>query len=319
MRTGLVVDATCDLPQEFLAAHGIRVLPIRIHLGRDALVDRRVPEATRQFYAEQLASVAPEDHSDALSVAEMQQWFLEELVTAYDHVICLTISSLRSPIFEHATQASFGLLQHYRERRAEAGLNSPFAMRVVDGRSMFAGSAVLAAEAARLIAGGAHPSAVRARLEQLSENVCTFLIADDLGHLRRRGFQKGERGGLLDRMRGAALGLGSLLEVKPVISVQQGEDKPVSLAPSFERAAQKLLAHATAQVLAGELLAPQLCLSYAGDLSVVRDLPGFAQLEATCAQREVSLQVAMLSPTGAINLGKGALSLAFAAPPRPFG
>ena len=59
MRTGLVVDATCDLPQEFLAAHGIRVLPIRIHLGRDALVDRRVPEATRQFYAEQLASVAP--------------------------------------------------------------------------------------------------------------------------------------------------------------------------------------------------------------------------------------------------------------------
>ena len=227
----------------------------------------------------------------------MQQWFLEELVTAYDHVICLTISSLRSSIFEHATQASFGLLQHYRERRAEAGLNSPFAMRVVDGRSMFAGSAVLAAEAARLLAGGAHPSAVRARLEQLSESVCTFLIADDLGHLRRRGFQKGERGGLLDRMR-AALGLGSLLDVKPVISVQQGEDKPVSLAPSFERAAEKLLAHATAQVLAGELLAPQLCLSYAGDLSVVRDLPGFAQLEATCAQREVNLQVAMLSPPG---------------------
>ncbi|MHC3974354.1 hypothetical protein ACIPM3_36000, partial [Pseudomonas aeruginosa] len=25
MRIGLVVDATCDLPPEFLAAHGIRV------------------------------------------------------------------------------------------------------------------------------------------------------------------------------------------------------------------------------------------------------------------------------------------------------
>ncbi|MGV8584404.1 hypothetical protein ACV34H_33365, partial [Pseudomonas aeruginosa] len=26
MRIGLVVDATCDLPPEFLAAHGIRVM-----------------------------------------------------------------------------------------------------------------------------------------------------------------------------------------------------------------------------------------------------------------------------------------------------
>lgn len=33
MRIGLVVDATCDLPPEFLAAHGIRVMPIGIRLA----------------------------------------------------------------------------------------------------------------------------------------------------------------------------------------------------------------------------------------------------------------------------------------------
>ncbi|WMR34257.1 DegV family protein [Metapseudomonas otitidis] len=319
MRTGLVVDATCDLPQTFIAERGIRVLPIRIRLGQDTLVDRRIPEVTGRFYVDQLPRVGPGDGSEPLSAAETQAWFLEELVTQYDHVICLTLSAQRSAIFEHATQASFGLLQCYRERRSAAGLTTPFAMRVIDGRTLFAGSAVLAAEAVRLIAGGGHPSSVRARLEQLAESVCTFLIADDLGHLRKRGFQKGERSGLLDRMRGAALGIGSLLDVKPVISVQQGEDKPVTLAPSFERAAEKLFAHACARVMAGDLLAPQLCISYAGELSLVRDLPGFAELEAACLARDVVLQVAMLSPTGAINLGRGALSLAFAAPARPFG
>ncbi|WP_342247159.1 hypothetical protein [Pseudomonas sp. OTU5201] len=57
-----------------------------------------------------------------------------------------------------------------------------------------------------------------------------------------------------------------------------------------------------------------MCISYAGELSLVRDLPGFAELEAACAESGVTLHLAMLSPIGAINLGRGALSLAFAAP-----
>ncbi|WP_044873568.1 DegV family protein [Pseudomonas sp. LFM046] len=318
MRIGLVVDATCDLPQDFLQKHRIPVLPIRIHLAGQSLMDRRVPQATQAFYRDLLPKVGSEDRSEPLQVAEMQEWFLETLVTRFDQVLCLTLSAQRSLIFEHATQASFGLLQRYRERRAAAGVAGHFAMRVLDGGNIFAGTAVLAAEAIRLIGDGAHPNSLRARLEQLSGQVCTFLVPDDLGHLRRRGFRKGERGGLIDHLRGAALGLGSLLDVKPVISVQQGEDKPVSLAPSFDKAAEKLLAHARARVLAGDLLAPQLCMSFAGELSQVRDLPGFAELEAACGERGVTLHLAMLSPTGAINLGPGALSLAFAAPPVGF-
>ena len=135
---------------------------------------------------------------------------------------------------------------------------------------------------------------------------------------RQRGFQKGDRSGLLDKVRGAALGLGSWLEVKPVLSVQSGDDKPVALSPSFDKAAEKLFAHAAARVAANELLAPHLCLSYAGELSLVRDLPGYAALEQLCRERGVALQLAMLSATGAINLGRGALSLAFCALPKAF-
>lgn len=269
MRIGLVVDATCDLPPEFLAAHGIRVMPIGIRLGEQRLIDRRDPDTTLSFYRDHLPKVGSKDGSQPLSAAELQQWFLDELVTDFDYVVCLTVDSLRSPIFEHATQASFGLLQHYHERRHAAGIAGPFTLRVLDSHSVFAGIACLAAEGTRLLAQGSHPNALRTRLEQLSQQTCTYLVADDLGHLRRRGFQKGDRSGFVDRVKGAALGLGSLLDVKPVFSLADGEDKPVALSPSFEKSAEKLFGYALARVQAGELLAPQLGLSYAGEHAVV--------------------------------------------------
>ncbi|MGV8409775.1 hypothetical protein ACV33P_31715, partial [Pseudomonas aeruginosa] len=70
-----------------------------------------------------------------------QTWFIDDLVPDFDYVVCLTVDSLRSPIFEHATQASFGLLQHYHERRHAAGIAGPFTLRVLDSHSVFAGIA----------------------------------------------------------------------------------------------------------------------------------------------------------------------------------
>ncbi|WP_227493157.1 DegV family protein, partial [Pseudomonas aeruginosa] len=154
MRIGLVVDATCDLPPEFLAAHGIRVMPIGIRLGEQRLIDRRDPDTTLSFYRDHLPKVGSKDGSQPLSAAELQQWFLDELVTDFDYVVCLTVDSLRSPIFEHATQASFGLLQHYHERRHAAGIAGPFTLRVLDSHSVFAGIACLAAEKNLGLLGG---------------------------------------------------------------------------------------------------------------------------------------------------------------------
>ncbi|MFU1923158.1 DegV family protein, partial [Klebsiella pneumoniae] len=94
-------------------------------------------------------------------------------------------------------------------------------------------------------------------------------------------------------------------------SLDDGEDKAVALSPSFEKSAEKLFGYALARVQAGELLAPQLGLSYAGEPTALRDLPGFAALENACRERDIHLHLGMLSPTGGINLGAGAMSLGF--------
>ncbi|MCT2377545.1 DegV family protein, partial [Pseudomonas aeruginosa] len=59
-------------------------------------------------------------------------------------------------------------------------------------------------------------------------------------------------------------------------------------------------------------------LSYAGDPTALRDLPGFAALENACRECDIHLHLGMLSPTGGINLGAGAMSLGFIAAPKAF-
>ena len=151
MRIGIVVDATCDLPPDFLARHKVVVMPITLRFGDRLLEDARDPVATRLFYAAQ-ADGQKDDfaESTAFSPEQIEQLFLERLVVDYDYVFCLTITSARSPIYDHALQASRSILNKYRTSRRAAGLPDRFGLAVVNSRNMFAGQGVQAAEAIRL-------------------------------------------------------------------------------------------------------------------------------------------------------------------------
>jgi len=77
MRIGVVVDSTCDLPQEFIEKHNIRILPITLHLDNDHLVDERDPQATLAFYDADLADRGHNAESAPFTVQQIQEVFLE--------------------------------------------------------------------------------------------------------------------------------------------------------------------------------------------------------------------------------------------------
>ncbi len=61
------------------------------------------------------------------------------------------------------------------------------------------------------------------------------------------------------------------------------------------------------------LLVPVVCVSYGGDLAVLRQLPGYPALRAACEECAVELMEAHMSITGMVNVGEGALTLGLAA------
>jgi hypothetical protein len=58
-----------------------------------------------------------------------------------------------------------------------------------------------------------------------------------------------------------------------------------------------------------------MCLSFGGELDRMRDLPGYQRLRDTCAEHNVEVFESVMSLSGMVNVGQGALVVGFAAEP----
>jgi len=312
MRIGIVVDSACDLPVDYIEKHNIVLLPISVRIGEAVLADHRDEEATLSFLHAHVAERGHEAETTPFSVAQIRDLFLDRLVIDYDHVFCLTISKMRSQIHENAMQASFAILNDYKPVRQAAGHNSPFALRVIDTLNLFAGQGVTAVEAVRMREDGANVAQIRARIEQLAENSYGYMIPRDLYYLRNRARAKGDRSvGLI------SAALGSALDIKPVLRAYRGNTEPVAKLKGFEPSVQKLFEFTARKVREG-LMTPTVCVGYGGELAELRSLPGYPALRDACAEKGVEMFESVMSLTGMVNVGKGAVAVGFAAEPHAF-
>ncbi|MBD8882394.1 MULTISPECIES: DegV family protein [Rhodanobacter] len=307
MRMGLTIDASCDLPQDFLQQHRIMVMPVTIKVDGETFTDNREPSEVQRFIDRQLGSRSHSAETEPTTAEEVQELFLGRLVLEQDCVFSLTVTATRSPIYDNVTRASFAVLRNYREVREQAGIPGQFMMRVIDTRNLFAGTAPVVWEAARLIAADMPPAAIRERLNHVASHGYGYLMPRDLYYLRARAKKKNDRSvGLVSAM------LGSALDIKPILRCFRGETGPVGKARGFEQGAQQLFDYAAARVRAG-LIVPMVCVSYGGDLAVLSQLPGYDRLRAACEECSVALLEAPMSITGMVNVGEGAVALGLAA------
>lgn len=307
MRIGLVVDSACDLPLEYLEANQITVLPITVRIGDAVLADHRDEEATLHFLHTQIAERGAEAETMPFTVEQIHDLFLKKLVIDYDYVFCMTITRTRSPIFDNAQQASFAILNDYKPVRTAAGNATPFALRVIDTQNLFSAQGVTAVEAVRLREAGEGAPKIRARLENLALHTHGYLVPRDLYYLRNRARTKGDRSVSL-----LSAALGSALDIKPILHCHRGDTAPVAKVKGFEPAVAKLFDFTIARVAAG-LMTPTVCLSYGGELDEMHALPGYQELRSACTANNVELFESVMSLTGMVNVGKGALVVGFAA------
>ena len=308
MRIGIVVDSACDLPRDFLAENDVRIMPITLRIGELLIEDRRDPEETQTFYVRHLDRKS-EDFAESIpySVEQIESLFLERLVLDYDYVFCLTITSTRSPIFDHAMKASRGILGRYKAIRRAAGLPERFGLAVVSTRNLFTGQAVPVAEAVRLIRAGGAPSDIGKRLRELVEQTHTYLVPADLFHIYRRASKKGDKS-----LSWGSYTLGSWLDVKPILHCHRDVTTTIDKVRGFEAGAEQIFVKAAQRIRDG-LDTPYICISYGGQPEVVRGLPGYAALAEMASGHGAEILVSPMSKTAAVNVGPGAMSLAFAA------
>lgn len=312
MRIGIVADSAVDLPADFIEREKITILPVTVQIGQAVLADVRNDEATMNFLTGETAARAYEAETTPFTVQQVHDLFLGKLVLDYDYVFCITTTRTRSGIYDNAMQASYTILNGYKDIRAASGNNTPFSLRVIDSQNVFAGAGIPVIEAARLRAAGEAPPKIRARLENLNSNTHAYMVPPDLHYLRNRIKKRGDKS-----VSFLSATLGTALDIKPILYCNKGDTRPVAKVKGLEAASEKLFDFAAGRVRAG-LLTPTMSLSYGGELDAMRRQPGYERLRAACAEHNVELFESFMGLSGLVNVGKGALVIAFASEPHKF-
>lgn len=304
MRVGLVIDSACDLPQSFIEKHHLEIMPINLVIGDEIFIDERDPEETIKFYKRYAEEKNLEGETQPFSVEQITRLFLDKLVLNYDRVLVISIASSRSMIFENATKASFAILSGYKQKRAKAGVEGSFALRVVDSKTLFTGEAVLVREAVRLMQEeGFAFDKLRPAVEALSKHVHAYLVPNDLHYLRKAGRARGDRS-----ISWLSYTLGTALDIKPIVKAYRGDTYPVKKISHFETAVNDRFDFAREAIEKG-LLTKTICMSYAGNPEVIREMAGYKKLKQLADKNGIELMLSVMSTTAGINVGPGAFAL----------
>jgi DegV family protein with EDD domain len=215
-----VTDSVCDIPTELAHKWDITVIPCFINYGGNSYADDGI-ELVREDYYEQLGDMREVPTTAAMS-PDIAREGIDRAFEGADHLIMITTPAKLSGIY-NAMRLGANHLPQDRVTLIDSGQVS-----IALGWQVLL-SAETAAETGSLEQTLAAIDAVR-RSEKLYASIATMEF------LRRSG-----------RVGWAAASIGSLLQIKPIIEVQDGEVTSVARVRTFARALDKLAEIARAQ------------------------------------------------------------------------
>jgi DegV family protein with EDD domain len=218
MNVAVVTDSASDMPPEMAAAHGIRVVPLNVTFGAEtfrAMIDLSADE----FWRRMTAPDAPFPTTSAASPGSFQETFEAAFAAGADAIVCVDISETLSGTIKSA--------------RIAADLLGDREIHVIDSRSASMATGLLALLAADRASAGVAAADIATEVEARRDDVDLFVGLDTLAYLRKGG-----------RLSGPQAAIGTLLSVKPIITVRNGlvevADRPRTRSKARERVLELL-------------------------------------------------------------------------------
>lgn len=211
-KVAVVTDSTADIPLDMADDRGLRIVPMTVTFGDDSYISG-VTMQTDAFYARLAAA-------DDLPTTSQPNpaWFEEAYQDAADEG-CDAIVSVHLSAELSGTHA----LASTVARRAL------LPTVVVDTRQTAGGLALAVFAALRAAKRGADARQVAAVARSVAEAARLYFVVDDLDFLRRGG-----------RLGGAQAVIGSMLRVKPVLTIAAGRVEPLEKVRTWRRAIERL-------------------------------------------------------------------------------
>ena len=193
----IMTDSCCDLSQQEVEELDLTVLPLSFTIEGKTLLNTpdHADMSPEEFFAKIAAGA--DCTTAAVNVGQFTD-AMEKVLQEGKDILCVCFSSALSTTYQSACIA--------KEQFPEA------VIQVVDTRQVTFGLALLVRQAAALRDAGHTGSEIAEQISRLAARVRLYAVIDDLKYLRLGG-----------RLSSAGAVLGTLLGIKPIISVQDGQ------------------------------------------------------------------------------------------------
>lgn len=273
----IMVDSGADIMPEEATKLGVQVIPLRVAFGEEEYYDGA--SIDHDTFFEKLietdelpktSQVSPGEYLDAFEACNE------------DEIICITISSKLSGCYQSATIAA-----------SDTGKK----VFVVDSLSAAIGERLIVETAVRLRDKGCSVAEIANTLAQKRKEVKVIALLDTLEYLKKGG-----------RISAAAAAAGSVLSIKPVLSIVDGEITVIGKARGSKMGNNRLIEFV--KLSGGIDFSQPFCLAYSGLSRAVLD----KYIEDSRSLYEMEPDKLPVSSIGAAigtHVGPGVVALAF--------
>jgi DegV family protein with EDD domain len=213
-RVRIVTDSTADILPELRERYGIVTVPLTVQFGMDIYRDG-IDLTPEEFFAKQEAGPFP-------TTAQPPVGAFEE---AYRQLRAEGASGVCSIIFSSKLSGTYN-----SAALAAKNVEGEFPVEVIDTLSASMGVGYLALEAARMAEEGASLDAISARVRELMPEVEVLFLVETLKWL--------ERGGRINKAKSL---LGSVLSIKPLLRLHEGQLEPFQQPRTRSKAIEAML------------------------------------------------------------------------------
>ncbi|MGQ9628745.1 MAG: DegV family protein [bacterium] len=225
MGVKVVCDSTLDLPDDYIRRHDIAMVPLSVRFGEEFFKERveiSIPEFWRRLIGSDVlpstTQPSPQDFKEVF----------ERLGRGGNSIICITLSSKLSGTYQAATLAARDL----------ADLD----IAVVDSKSASIGTGLIAQAAVEALESGRGKDGALSVIQKVIERQKIFFIVDTLEYLQKGG-----------RIGKAQAFLGTILNFKPILGLEDGVVVPVERERGRKKAIRRLVDLVEADVKGEEI------------------------------------------------------------------
>ena len=216
MQVKILADSACDLPKSFYEENKVTLFPLKVEINNQEFEDVKNIDPKTVYEAIRNGSIPKTSQVSPLLFQEV----FTQMAENNEEGIYIAFSSQLSGTYSTAVM----ILDQVKEKYPN------FDLTIVDSKCASLGQGLIVKEAARLAANNVSKEEILKKVQFMADHMEHLFTVEDLDYLAKGG-----------RVSKASAFLGGLLNIKPILNVEDGKLVPIEKIRGKKKVLRRLI------------------------------------------------------------------------------